>query len=87
MRKFWTRWWWGVMVCLMVGCSLTYPGEAYVEADEATYKYAQPKLEEWAARKKAEGDPDWEPIVKNKGISWKARITRAKSRPNKEEEQ
>ena len=62
---------------LMTGCCTTYPGESYVGADMDTYLYAQPKLEEWAAQKAKDGDPDWVDIVKNKGISWKARIERA----------
>jgi len=60
---------------LLAGCC-AYPGAAYVESDEATYKYAQPKLEEWAEAKGG----DWPTIVENKGISWKAKITRAKKK-------
>lgn len=63
---------------LFTGCCSTHPGESYVASDEETYLYAQPKLEEWAKIKAEQGDPDWEGIVKNKGISWKARIERAK---------
>lgn len=63
---------------LITGCKTTYPGESYVAADEETYIYAQPKLEEWAKFKAEQGDDEWIPIVKNKGISWKARIERAK---------
>ena len=61
------------------GCC-AYPGQAYVEADDSTYKYAQPKLEEWAEAKGG----DWPTIVKNKGISWKARLTRAKAKAKEE---
>lgn len=81
MKKLCVQWWWGVMVCLMAGCCTTYPGAAYIEADEATYEYAQPKLEEWAEAKGG----DWPAIVENKGISWKARITKGKTLPKTEE--
>jgi len=72
--------WMGIVMILMLftGCCTTYPGESYVSADEETYIYAQPKLEEWAKFKKEQGDDEWEMIVKNKGISWKARVERAK---------
>lgn len=65
-----------VSVLALAGCCTAYPGQSYVEADEKTYNYAQPKLEEWAEAKGG----DWPEIVKDKGISWKARIDRAKKK-------
>ncbi len=62
------------MALFTTGCCTTYPGASYVESDEATYNYAQPKLEEWAEAKGG----DWPAIVKNKGIAWKAKFIRAK---------
>ena len=62
-----------ILVLSATGCCTSHPGEAYVEADQSTYDYAQPKLEEWAAAKAG----DWPGIVKDKGISWQARIDRA----------
>ena len=62
------------MALFTAGCCTTYPGASYVESDEATYNYAQPKLEEWAEAKGG----DWPIIVKNKGIAWKAKFTGAK---------
>lgn len=65
------------LTVVLASCGTTYPGASYIAADEETYTYAQPKLEEWAEMK---GDEDWKLIVKNKGISWRARIERAKKR-------
>ena len=65
---------------LLAGCC-AYPGEAYVDADERTYNYAQPKLVEWAASKGG----DWPEIVENKGVSWKARVDRAKEKGKEKE--
>lgn len=80
-KVFWLSNWRALLfVLLLTGCGTTYPGASYIDADEATYNYAQPKLEEWAKMKAAGGDEDWELIVMNKGISWKARIDRAKKR-------
>jgi hypothetical protein len=70
-----------VLVLAMSGCC-AYPGQVYVEADEATYIYASPKLKEWAEAKGG----DWPTIVKNKDISWKARIERAKAKAKEEAE-
>ena len=63
-----------VLTLCFGGCYTSYPGANYVEADQSTYEYAQPKLEEWAKEKGGE----WPDIVKDKGISWKARLERAK---------
>ncbi len=65
-----------ILVLSMGGCCTAYPGASYVSADESTYNYAQPKLVEWADRKGG----DWPSIVEDKGISWKARIYRAKKK-------
>lgn len=70
-----------LLVALTVGCCTAYPGESYVKSDQATYDYAQPKLEEWAEGKGG----DWPGIVKDKGISWQARIDRAKKAGKKKE--
>ncbi len=69
-------------ILVMVGCCTTYPGAAYVDADESTYIYAVPKLKEWAEQKGG----SWPTIVKNKDISWKARIERAKKAGKKEKD-
>ncbi len=71
-----------ILVLAMSGCCTTYPGAAYIDADEKTYNYAQPKLEAWAKDKGA----DWPKIVKNKGLSWRARIDRAKKMGKKEKD-
>lgn len=68
-----------VLVLSFSGCG-AYPGASYVEADQSTYDYAQPKLEEWAEAKGG----DWPTIVKNKGISWETRIKRAKEQGEEE---
>lgn len=69
------------LVLVFVGCCTTYPGASYVASDESTYNYAQPKLEEWAEAKGG----DWPVIVKNKGISWKSKFTRAKKKGAEED--
>ena len=70
-------------ILLLSGCC-AYPGEAYVEADAVTYEYAQPKLVEWAEMKAKAGDEEWRKIVKNKGLSWKARVDRARAKGKKD---
>jgi len=65
-----------VLTLTLSGCCTSYPGASYVEADESTYNYAHPKLEAWAEAKGG----GWPQIVQDKGISWKARIERAKTK-------
>lgn len=62
-----------VFTLVSMGCGSLHSD--YVEQDADTYEYAQPKLEEWAKFKQ---DPEWEAIVKDKGIAWESRILRAK---------
>ena len=86
-QAFWFDNWGALLLVLFfAGCCTSYPGASYIDADEETYNYAQPKLEEWAKMKAAEGDEDWEVIVNGKGISWKARIDRGKKLGQEETE-
>ncbi len=67
------------LVLVLAGCCST-PGESYIKADRSTYDFAKPKLEAWAKQKAEAGDKDWESIVKNKLISWDARISKWESK-------
>lgn len=63
------------LVLVMSGCC-AYPGEVYITADESTYKWAAPKLREWA---EAKNDPEWTEAVDAKLISWEARYKKGKT--------
>ena len=62
------------VVALSVGCC-TYPGESYIAQDEATYKWAAPKLMDWAEQT---DDPEWAEAVYIKLQSWEARWKKGK---------
>jgi len=62
-------------VLVLAGCC-SYPGKAYVEADESTYEWSRPKLEEWA---EAKGGA-WPEAVRLKMDSVDARIQQAKTK-------
>ena len=66
-------------MALFTGCGSLH--EDYVASDRETYIYAQPKLEEWAKQK---NDPEWEEIVRIKGIAWEVKITRAEENLKKD---
>lgn len=67
------------LTLVMAGCC-AYPGEAYIKADESTYKWAAPKLKEWA---EAKNDAEWTEAVDAKLVSWEARIQKGKKGGNK----